>query len=608
MFSKTQIFGVALATFVAVGLTACGSSGYCEDKETKTLFSNFIKETLIQEYPQFAEQITKIEVALGKITTLEINDKSGRASCSVDKISLKFDTGDTLFYDNNNSRFDYSARQSDKGIKINTNLTNKLTDIRQNISDYYLGFGVMIDGVRKGGCNGKQTFKDEKQGIVEHIECANGIRNGAYKKFLNDTLILEGNYAQLLKDGVWKWYDEKGVIQREESYAKEIADGTWKWYDEGGNLTQESNFKQGLKDGSWKWYEYGTLQREENYTQDIEDGVWKWYYADGQLEIEGSYKQGLMDGLWKWYDEIGNLQQEIGFKEGFGDGIWKGYFANGKLEIEGSYKEGLMDGIWKQYYENGKLARDEKYIQGLEDGAWKEYSENGEIQQESYFTQGLKTGVWKTYDNGFLVVEEPYKNDLLNGMSKTYYPLTKRVMFSINYTDGKENGVFSAYDKSGKLQTTIPYKNGIIDGVAKGCLALNCDLPEKIQKDLENSTRFKEQYSFGNQIGYPFDYIEFDNGSFTLARKKASELGKMYEHTPYQSEAIVLDNRELFIQWSSTIFEIKLYKNKEEIGGCYDERPFGLCEAKGKCEEMFKELINKSGLKKDIQTCLKQAK
>lgn len=164
MFLKSKFLGVALATCVALGISACGSN-YCEDKEAKNLLTSSIKETLTKEYPQFAERISKATITLGKITTLTTNEKSKKSSCSVDKISLTFDTGDTLFYDNNNSRFDYSARQSKNGIQVNANLSNKFSDIGQNISDYYLGFGVMIDGVRKGGCNGTQSFKDEKKGL-----------------------------------------------------------------------------------------------------------------------------------------------------------------------------------------------------------------------------------------------------------------------------------------------------------------------------------------------------------------------------------------------------------------------------------------------------------
>lgn len=142
------------------------------------------------------------------------NEKAKKSSCSVDKISLKFDTGDTLFYDNNDSRFDYSARQSKNGIKINANLDNKISDIEQNISDYYSGLGLMIDGVRKGGCNGTQRFKDEKKGLIEEIECANGLRNGVSKEYYlsTDKVKISASYKAGLLDGLFEIYDEKGDL------------------------------------------------------------------------------------------------------------------------------------------------------------------------------------------------------------------------------------------------------------------------------------------------------------------------------------------------------------------------------------------------------------
>lgn len=266
------------------------------------MLTSSIKETLTKEYPQFAERISKATITLGKITTLTTNEKSKKSSCSVDKISLTFDTGDTLFYDNNNSRFDYSARQSKNGIQVNANLSNKFSDIGQNISDYYLGFGVMIDGVRKGGCNGTQSFKDEKKGLTEEIECANGIRNGVYKvKNSNGMTIIEGSYAQSLKDGVWKTYYENGVVELESFYSNSIKTGAWKWYD-----------KRDL------------LLKEESYKDDLLDGVSKEYYpSTDKVRYSASYKAGLLDGLFEVYDEKGDLTLALPYKDNQLNGVGK---------------------------------------------------------------------------------------------------------------------------------------------------------------------------------------------------------------------------------------------------------------------------------------------
>lgn len=50
MFLKSKFLGVALATCVALGISACGSN-YCEDKEAKNLLVSSIKKTLAREYP-----------------------------------------------------------------------------------------------------------------------------------------------------------------------------------------------------------------------------------------------------------------------------------------------------------------------------------------------------------------------------------------------------------------------------------------------------------------------------------------------------------------------------------------------------------------------------
>ena len=89
MFLKSKFLGVALATYVALGISACGSS--CESGEAKDEISKEIKDSLSKKYPQFTEQIAKIKVSFDNITTTsESKDgKKGFVCRAKDKTQIR---------------------------------------------------------------------------------------------------------------------------------------------------------------------------------------------------------------------------------------------------------------------------------------------------------------------------------------------------------------------------------------------------------------------------------------------------------------------------------------------------------------------------------------
>ena len=494
----TALMAMAL---VAFSLTACGGGDYCDDKEAKNLLLKSVKDALLQENDVsktsktkqwFAEQVSKVEVLFGKVSTTNINKEAKKSSCAIDKIGLKFGTSDTLFYDNNNSGFEYSVRKSDNGIRVNADFLNKLTRIDANRQDgliyarndillYYFGLGIMIDGVRKGGCNGKQQILRDDKATLE-IECANGLRNGIF-----------------------------------------------------------------------------TSRR-----------------ADGTLQSETSYAQGLIDGETKTYYENGKIQSVSNTIKGVNNGAYKMYYNDGKISLEGNYKQGMKDGAWKEYYTNGKLG------------------------VESHYADGLKTGVEKWYDgNGLLVKEKSYKNDLLDGMSKKYYPLTGRVKYSINYTEGKKNGTFERYNEDGSLHSALSFKMDIIDGKAENNFASfygdeSTYLQQEYGYDEKEIRDLMRQYDLWNIVDNK-SKLEFKDGV------------PIYANSVVYGEHIFSGIDKLVIDRGGN--NLTLYRDSQKMGG-YDGNGnlFGLCEQKGKCEEMFKELIDRSEYKDKIYSILKQTK
>ena len=262
MFAKTQILGVVLATFVAVGFTGCGSS--CESGDAKDTISKEIKDSLSKKYPKFAEQIAKIKVSFDKITTTSESKDGKSASCEVSQVHLKYDTGITIFYDNENSRFKYSVRKGDKGINVSTNIGSKIDDMQSDVRNYYTGRGIILNGKHIGGCNGTYQEKDK-----------------------NGEVAIEGNCVGGLRDGVWKWFDN-GFLEQETPYKNGLRNGTEKtYYAKEGIVKQTIDYTDDKRNGALRIYDKG------RYITDIYGGSAS---VGGGMVAFIPYKNGVIDG------------------------------------------------------------------------------------------------------------------------------------------------------------------------------------------------------------------------------------------------------------------------------------------------------------------------
>ena len=90
MFSKTQIFGVALATFVAVGVSACGGGvPKCESKDTTNLLTQIIKEQL-QKAGASKANLDKLKISYDAFMTNSTDKDAKKVTCKA-QANLNFD-------------------------------------------------------------------------------------------------------------------------------------------------------------------------------------------------------------------------------------------------------------------------------------------------------------------------------------------------------------------------------------------------------------------------------------------------------------------------------------------------------------------------------------
>ena len=178
-----------------------------------------------------------------------------------------------------------------------------------------------------------------------------------------------------------------------------------------------------------------------------------------------SYKNGELDGLNVVYYK--NNIKEIGhWKDGKQNGLFEMYTEDGILIDSGTFKNGERDGVTKQFYnDTGKLRVSANYKNGVLEGEFKAYYPNGNLQGEVNYVNGEMNGDFKEYhENKKIRLSGSYKNSLQEGEWKSY--LEDGTLESIiNYKAGELHGIKEDYYKNGNVWTRQEFKNNDLDGV-----------------------------------------------------------------------------------------------------------------------------------------------
>ena len=82
--------------------------------------------------------------------------------------------------------------------------------------------------------------------------------------FPNGKIAEQINYANNLKQGVYKKFSENGVVLEEAIFKNDEYDGLAIYRDIRGNLVSKGNFVQGKKSGIWEVLENGKLIKKSS--------------------------------------------------------------------------------------------------------------------------------------------------------------------------------------------------------------------------------------------------------------------------------------------------------------------------------------------------------
>ena len=178
-----------------------------------------------------------------------------------------------------------------------------------------------------------------------------------------------------------------------------------------------------------------------------------------------SYKNGELDGLNVIYYK--NNIKEIGhWKAGKQNGLFQMYTEDGVLIDNANFKAGERDGLTEQFYnDTGKLRVSANYKNGVLDGKFKTYYPNGNLQGEVTYKNGEMNGEYREYnENKNIRLSGSYKNNLQDGEWKSYLE-DGTLETIVNYKDGELNGLKEDYYKNGNVWIRQEFKNNDLDGV-----------------------------------------------------------------------------------------------------------------------------------------------
>lgn len=257
---------------------------------------------------------------------------------------------------------------------------------------------------------------------IEKYTYSYGRKNGSCEEYSLNPWEYKGN-------GVWKRYTMKEDVldglyleQRENGdtleyglYSNNRKEGCWRTINYRQGYKTLCCYQNGLRHGVYKfWNQSGVLLNEAFYISDRKDGWSRSWYGNGQLSSEDYYKNGVIQKTSKsWYGNGRLLYLAEYDSLGQHHGVAEKYFENGQVNYRQHYIHGKLEGVSNTWNINGVLVERIHYHNGAREGKSEYFFDSGKLMQEEYYLHGELNGILKVWDEkGKLTRHELYKNGI----------------------------------------------------------------------------------------------------------------------------------------------------------------------------------------------------
>lgn len=144
-----------------------------------------------------------------------------------------------------------------------------------------------------GRFTGEWNWYYENGNLLRKEEFRKGIEDGELEEYSRDgVLISKGEFFDGEKEG--EWFYELNDHQEKGKYRYGNRNGYWEHRFPGGKVSFEGNYIDGAPEGKHKYYnEKGVLIKEEIYSFGQKDGKWTWYDSFGTETTSITYKDDI---------------------------------------------------------------------------------------------------------------------------------------------------------------------------------------------------------------------------------------------------------------------------------------------------------------------------
>ena len=310
-------------------------------------------------------------------------------------------------------------------------------------------------------------------GIKEfEIPYKNGVPHGNIKRWtvLGD-VALDGEYRNGKREGKWTSYFVDRLNSRRKEAVRYYRDdhpvGDWEgWHFNGNKAFEEHYSESGDSVGVWKkWYENGVLADSNSCFGKVERGFRKVFHDNGRPDIAFECQNGIRHGVYVRYYDNGShsIAEAATYSHGDISGMRREFLASGVVIKHESWKAGQRDGAWEWLDSTGNKIRESLF----ENGTGTAYGiRDGVVLAETTFVAGNPEKIWYMRDGHSLRYEETWRDGMI-AESRSFYPDT--LGDSIAYVkpasegawkDGKREGIWRNWYKSGVLRDSLTYVNG----------------------------------------------------------------------------------------------------------------------------------------------------
>ena len=197
-----------------------------------------------------------------------------------------------------------------------------------------------------------------------------GKKNGYIKKKdpVTSKLIYEGEFKDDVPVGRFKYYypnDSVRAIMHFRNGGKVAY--AWLFHMTGKRMAEGKYVNREIKDSVWTYYdEAGVLLSRESYKQGKKDGSCYVYLPDGELSEQKTYKDDVLHGPFRQYFDGKNIRAQGKYLNGFLEGRVSYHYPNGPEAAAGFFKTGAKNGPWIYKNEDGTVKEKELYKNGKE--------------------------------------------------------------------------------------------------------------------------------------------------------------------------------------------------------------------------------------------------